>query len=197
MFPASTHTQHPSIQGDTMFKRTLISTLVAGAMALSAGASAQVSDGVIKIGVINDMSGLYADITGQGSVIAARMAVEDFGAAKKGMKVEILSADHQNKPDIGSSIVRKWFDTDKVDAVVDVPTSSVALAVNQIVREKGKVMLNSGAATSDLTGKDCSPNTIHWTYDTWMLANGTGSGEGVFVGSGSGEGTGFLIGDSA
>ncbi|MEI8302030.1 MAG: ABC transporter substrate-binding protein [Burkholderiales bacterium] len=158
-----------------MFKRTLISTLVAGAMALSAGASAQVSDGVIKIGVINDMSGLYADITGQGSVIAARMAVEDFGAAKKGMKVEILSADHQNKPDIGSSIVRKWFDTDKVDVVVDVPTSSVALAVNQIVREKGKVMLNSGAATSDLTGKDCSPNTIHWTYDTWMLANGTGS----------------------
>ena len=99
-----------------MFKRTLISTLVAGAMALSAGASAQVSDGVIKIGVINDMSGLYADITGQGSVIAARMAVEDFGAAKKNMKVEILSADHQNKPDIGSSIVRKWFDTDKVDA---------------------------------------------------------------------------------
>ena len=157
-----------------MFKRTLISTLVAGAMALSAGASAQVSDGVIKIGVINDMSGLYADITGQGSVIAARMAVEDFGAAKKGMKVEILSADHQNKPDIGSSIVRKWFDTDKVDAVVDVPTSSVALAVNQIVREKGKVMLNSGAATSDLTGKDCSPNTIHWTYDTWMLANSVG-----------------------
>ncbi|MBU6271798.1 MAG: ABC transporter substrate-binding protein [Betaproteobacteria bacterium] len=158
-----------------MFKRTLISTLVAGAMALSAGASAQVSDGVIKIGVINDMSGLYADITGQGSVIAARLAVEDFGAAKKGMKVEILSADHQNKPDIGSSIVRKWFDTDKVDVVADVPTSSVALAVNQIVREKGKVMLNSGAATSDLTGKDCSPNTIHWTYDTWMLANGTGS----------------------
>ena len=158
-----------------MFKRTLISTLVAGAMALSAGASAQVSDGVIKIGVINDMSGLYADITGQGSVIAARMAVEDFGAARKNMKVEILSADHQNKPDIGSSIVRKWFDTDKVDAVADVPTSSVALAVNQIVREKGKVMLNSGAATSDLTGKDCSPNTVHWTYDTWMLANGTGS----------------------
>jgi branched-chain amino acid transport system substrate-binding protein len=158
-----------------MFKRTLISTLLAGALAAATGAQAQISDGVIRIGVINDMSGLYADITGNGSVVAARMAVEDFGAAKKGMKVEILSADHQNKPDIGSSIVRKWFDTDKVDVVADVPTSSVALAVNQIVREKGKVMLNSGAATSDLTGSACSPNTVHWTYDTWMLANGTGS----------------------
>jgi branched-chain amino acid transport system substrate-binding protein len=158
-----------------MLKRTLISTLLAGALAAASGAQAQISDGVIRIGVINDMSGLYADITGNGSVVAARMAVEDFGAAKKGLKVEILSADHQNKPDIGSSIVRKWFDTDKVDAVADVPTSSVALAVNQIVREKGKVMLNSGAATSDLTGSACSPNTVHWTYDTWMLANGTGS----------------------
>jgi len=158
-----------------MLKRTLISTLLAGALVAASGAQAQISDGVIRIGVINDMSGLYADITGNGSVVAARMAVEDFGAAKKGLKVEILSADHQNKPDIGSSIVRKWFDTDKVDAVADVPTSSVALAVNQIVREKGKVMLNSGAATSDLTGSACSPNTVHWTYDTWMLANGTGS----------------------
>jgi branched-chain amino acid transport system substrate-binding protein len=158
-----------------MLKRTLISTLLAGALAAASGAQAQISDGVIRIGVINDMSGLYADITGNGSVVAARMAVEDSGVAKRGLKVEILSADHQNKPDIGSSIVRKWFDTDKVDAVADVPTSSVALAVNQIVREKGKVMLNSGAATSDLTGSACSPNTIHWTYDTWMLANGTGS----------------------
>jgi branched-chain amino acid transport system substrate-binding protein len=159
-----------------MIKRTLLSTLVSSALALTAtAAQAQISDGVIRLGVMNDMSGLYADITGMGSVIAARMAVEDFGAEKKGMKVEIVSADHQNKPDIGSSIARKWFDTDKVDAVVDVPTSSVALAVNQITREKGKVMLNSGAATSDLTGKDCSPNTVHFTYDTWMLANGTGS----------------------
>ena len=159
-----------------MIKRTLLSTLVSSALALTAtAAQAQISDGVIRLGVMNDMSGLYADITGMGSVIAARMAVEDFGAEKKGMKVEIVSADHQNKPDIGSSIARKWFDTDKVDAVVDVPTSSVALAVNQITREKGKVMLNSGAASSDLTGKDCSPNTVHFTYDTWMLANGTGS----------------------
>jgi branched-chain amino acid transport system substrate-binding protein len=157
-------------------KRKLISTLLGTAFAVAAGAAgAQISDGVIKIGVLNDMSGLYADLTGQGSVVAARMAVEDFGAAAKGMKVEIVSADHQNKPDVGSTIARTWYDTDKVDAIVDVPTSSVALAVNQITREKGKAFLNSGAATSDLTGKACSPNTIHWTYDTWMLANGTGS----------------------
>ena len=149
---------------------------IAVALALSAGAAqAQISDGVIKIGVMNDMSGLYADIAGPGSVTAARMAVEDFGAAKKGMKVEIVSADHQNKPDVGSSIARQWYDVDKVDAIFDVPTSSVALAVNQITRDKGKAFLVSGAATSDLTGKACSPNTIHWTYDTWMLANGTGS----------------------
>src|SRR5258706_681514 len=103
------------------------------------------------------------------------MAVEDFGAAKKGMKVEIVSADHQNKPDVGSNIARQWYDTDKVDVIVDVPTSSVALAVNTITREKNKVFLVSGAASSDLSGKACSPNTVHWTYDTWMLANGTGS----------------------
>jgi branched-chain amino acid transport system substrate-binding protein len=120
------------------------------------------------------MSGLYADLTGNGSVVAARLAVEDFGAAKKGMKVEIISADHQNKPDVRFEHRAQWFDTEKVDAIADVPTSSVALAVSQITREKNKVMLNSGAATSDLTGKACSPNTIHWTYDTWMLANGTG-----------------------
>jgi branched-chain amino acid transport system substrate-binding protein len=144
-------------------------------LALAAmGAQAQVSDGVIKIGVMNDMSSLYADIGGPGSVTAARMAVEDFGAAKKGMKVEILSADHQNKPDVGSSIARQWYDVDKVDVIVDVPTSSVALAVNQVTRDKGKAFLVTGAATSDLSGKACSPNTIHWLYDTWMLANGTG-----------------------
>jgi len=157
-------------------KKKLLSTLVAAACALAAlAAQAQISDGVIKIGVLNDQSGLYADIAGPGSTLAARMAVEDFGAAKKGMKVEVVSADHQNKPDIGSNIARTWYDVDKVDAIFDVPTSSVALAVSQITREKGKAFLVSGAATSDLTGKACSPNTIHWTYDTWMLANGTGS----------------------
>ena len=146
------------------------------ALAVAAGgAHAQVSDGVIKIGVLNDMSGLYADIGGPGSVVAARMAVEDFGAASKGMKVEILSADHQNKPDVGSTIARQWYDVDGVDVIVDVPTSSVALAVNQVTRDKGKAFLITGAASSDLTGKACSPNSIHWLYDTWMLANGTGS----------------------
>src|SRR5712691_10919824 len=137
-------------------------------------AQAQYSDGSIKIGVMNDMSGTYSDLSGQGSVIAARMAVEDFGAAAKGMRVEIVGADHQNKPDVGSNVVRTWIDVDKVDVIVDVPTSSVALAVNEIVRDKNKVFLVSGAAASDLTGPKCTPNTIHWTYDTWALANGTG-----------------------
>ncbi len=157
-------------------KRKLLSTLIAAAFALAgAAAQAQISDGVIKIGVMNDMSGLYADVSGPGALVAARMAVEDFGAARKGMKVEVIGADHQNKPDVGSTIARTWYDVDKVDAIFDVPTSSVALAINQITREKGKAFINSGAATSDLTGKSCSPNTVHWTYDTWMLANGTGS----------------------
>src|SRR6516164_1100981 len=146
------------------------------ATALGAGAAqAQISDGVIKIGVLSDMSSLYTDLAGAGSVVAARMAVEDSGMEKRGYKVEIVSADHQNKPDVGSQIARQWYDTDKVDVIVDVPNSGVALAVNQITRDKGKAFLVSGAATSDLTGKACSPNTIHWTYDTWMLANGTGS----------------------
>jgi branched-chain amino acid transport system substrate-binding protein len=146
------------------------------ALALAAGAAqAQVSDGVVKIGVLNDQSSLYADVGGPGSTLAARMAVEDFGAAKKGMKVEVIAADHQNKPDVGSQIARQWIDVDKVDVIVDVPNSGVALAVSQVTRDKNKVMLNTGAASSDLTGKACSPNTVHWLYDTWMLANGTGS----------------------
>jgi branched-chain amino acid transport system substrate-binding protein len=157
----------------TMTKQVLAA---AAATLLSSGAAqAQISDNVIKIGVLNDMSGLYADIGGPGSVLAARMAVEDFGADKKGMKVEVVSADHQNKPDVGSTVARTWYDVEKVDAIFDVPTSSVALAINQVTKEKGKAFVNTGAATSDLTGKDCSPNTVHWLYDTWMLANGTGS----------------------
>ncbi|MBC7803705.1 MAG: ABC transporter substrate-binding protein, partial [Candidatus Parcubacteria bacterium] len=135
------------------FKQTVLAAAVA-AMAGTAGtAFAQVSDGIIKIGVMNDMSSLYSDIAGPGSVIAARMAIQDFGAARKGMKVEVLSADHQNKPDIGSQIANQWYDVDKVDAIFDVPTSSVALAVNEITKKKGKAFLVSGAATSDLTGK--------------------------------------------
>ena len=156
-------------------KRLFGLAALAGVLACGVAHAQQITDGTIKIGVMNDMSGLYADLTGQGSVLAARMAVEDFGATAKGLKVEIVGADHQNKPDVGSNIVRTWIDVDKVDVIVDVPTSSVALAVNQIVKDKNKVFLVSGAAASDLTGKACSPNTVHWTYDTWALANGTGN----------------------
>ncbi|HOW50237.1 MAG TPA: ABC transporter substrate-binding protein [Rubrivivax sp.] len=156
-------------------KRHHLATLVAAACG-AAAAQAQITDGVVKIGVMNDMSGLYADIAGPGSVVAAKLAIEDFEKSHKpNFKVEVVSADHQNKPDIGSTIARKWYDEDKVDAIFDVPTSSVALAVSQITRDKGKAFINSGAGTSDLSGKACSPNTVHWTYDTWMLANGTGT----------------------
>ena len=153
---------------------------IAAPLALAAafaapGAQAQISGGVVKIGVLSDMSSLYSDIGGGGSAVAARMAVEDYGKAHKGLKIEIVTADHLNKPDVGSGIARQWYDVDGVDVIVDVPTSSVALAINQVTREKGKAFLVSGAASSDLTGKACSPNTIHWTYDTWMLANGTGN----------------------
>ena len=126
----------------------------------------------IKLGVLNDQSGIYSDDTGMTSVACVRQAVEDFKA--EGFRVEVIFADHQNKPDIGSNIARTWFDREGVDAVIDVPTSSVALAVNQICREKNKVHLNSGAATADLTGSQCSPNTVHWTYDTYMLSKSTG-----------------------
>jgi branched-chain amino acid transport system substrate-binding protein len=156
-----------------MRSRWLIALLTV--TALAGTAHAQISDGIVKIGVMNDQSGTYADISGQGSVVAARMAVEDAGVAGRGLKVEVVFADHQNKPDVGSSIARQWYDVEKVDVIVDVPTSSVALAINQITRDKQKAFLVSGAAASDLTGKACSPNTIHWTYDTWALAHGTGS----------------------
>jgi branched-chain amino acid transport system substrate-binding protein len=146
----------------------------AAALAFAGGAQAQISDNVVKIGVLNDQTALYADLGGQGSVIAAKMAVEDFKAKEKGLNVEVIFADHQNKPDVGTQIANKWIDSDGVDVIVDVPTSSVALAVNEVVRGKHKVFINSGAASSDLTGSKCSPNTVHWTYDTWMLANGTG-----------------------
>ena len=151
---------------------TLLACMLAAA---GLNAHAQISDGIVKIGVLNDMSGLYADIGGPGSVVAAKMAVEDYmKSSKSSLKVEIVSADHQNKADIGSNIARQWYDTDKVDMIIDVPTSSVALAISQVSREKGKIHINTGAATADLTGKACSPNTVHWLYDTWMLANGTG-----------------------
>src|SRR5260370_40598175 len=148
---------------------------IAATLALGATASAEISGDVGKLVVLSDMSSLYADITGPGSVEAARMAIADFGGTVNGKQIELISADHQNKPDIGSAIATQWFDNDGVDAIVDVPTSSVALSVQQIARNKNKVFLISGASASDLTGKACSPNSVHWTYDTVALANGTGS----------------------
>jgi branched-chain amino acid transport system substrate-binding protein len=128
----------------------------------------------LKIGVLTDMSSLYADVGGPGSVAAAKLAVEDFTKSNPNVKVEIVSGDHQNKPDIGSQLANQWFDADKVDMIVDVPNSGVALAVSQIASQKNKVFVASGPASSDLTGAKCNANTVHWTYDTWMLANGTG-----------------------
>jgi branched-chain amino acid transport system substrate-binding protein len=148
--------------------------IAAASLLFAAPTHAEMTDNLVKIGVLSDMSSLYTDLSGQGSVVAAQVAVEDFGGKVGGATIEIVSADHQNKADIGSNIARQWFDVDRVDVIVDVPNSAVALAVNEITREKNKVFLISGAASSALTGDKCSPNTVHWTYDTWALANGTG-----------------------
>ena len=139
-------------------------------LTFSGSALAQISDDTVKIGVLTDMSSLYSDATGTGSLIATQMAAEDFGGKVKGKAIEVIGGDHQNKPDVGSNIARQWYDTDKVDAIVDVPTSSVALAVQQITRDKNRVFLMSGPGASDLTGPACSPNGIHWTYDTYALS---------------------------
>ena len=156
-----------------IIRRDLFTMGAAGvALAVSGGRARAQARPVIKLGVLTDLSGPYKDATGPGSVALTRQAVQDFG--DHGFDVEVISADHQNKPDVGAAIARQWCDAG-VDAVIDVPTSSVALAVNQIVREKGKVFLNSGAATTELHGSQCSPNTVHWTYDTYMLAKGTGT----------------------
>ncbi len=152
-----------------------ISALLLGT-ALTFGASSAVlaQDKTIKIGVLTDNSGLYSDLGGAGSTLAAQMAVEDSGLAAKGWKIDIVSADHQNKPDIAVNTARQWIDVDKVDIFMDVLNSGVALAVNNLVKEKNVIMINTGAASSDLTNAQCSPNTIHWVYDTYMLANSTG-----------------------
>ncbi|NEU98852.1 ABC transporter substrate-binding protein [Bradyrhizobium uaiense] len=155
--------------------RNKISALLLGtAMALSVASIASADDKVVKIGVLSDQSGLYADLAGPGSTLAAQMAIEDSGLKAKGWTIDLISGDHQNKPDIGTTIARQWFDVDKVDTIVDVPNSGVALAVNNVVKEKNGVYINSGAATSDLTNAQCTPNTVHWTYDTYMLAHATG-----------------------
>ena len=165
-------------------RRHLASSLAALAVAAgtwlssAAPASAQAAfDGTVKVGVLNDQSSLYADATGQGSVIAARMAVEDYMKANPNskLKIEVIFADHQNKPDIGANIARQWFERDGVDMILDVPNSGVALAVNEVAKQANKVMVNGSAGTTRLTGDQCSPNTVHWTFDNFALANGTGS----------------------
>jgi branched-chain amino acid transport system substrate-binding protein len=152
----------------------LIACVAAGILAATC-ARAQVSDDVVKIGVLADMSGLYADLSGPGSVAAAQMAVEDFGGKVLGKRIEVISADHQNKPDVGANIARRWFDEEQVDAIVDVPVSSIAFAVQEISRQKDRVLLISSSGASDLTGKSCSPVSVHWTYDTYALAHATGN----------------------
>ncbi|WP_407519738.1 ABC transporter substrate-binding protein [Methylobacterium oryzisoli] len=154
----------------------LAAGLLAVPLAALPGAQAQTgaSDGIVKIGILNDQSGVYADFGGRGSVEAARMAVEDFGGKVLGVPVQVVDADHQNKPDIASNVARQWYDTDKVDAIMELTTSSVALAVQGLSREKKKITIVDGAATTDLTGKQCTPYGFHWAYDTHALAVGTG-----------------------
>ncbi len=146
----------------------------AALLALSAPVQAQITKETVKIGVLPDMSSLYADLGGAGSVAAAKMAVADFTKDHPNVKVDIVSGDHQNKPDVGTGLANQWFDVDKVDMIIDTPNSGVALAVSQVANQKNKVFIGSGPAASDLTGPKCNANTVHWTYDTWMLANGTG-----------------------
>ncbi|KJC50994.1 ABC transporter permease [Bradyrhizobium sp. LTSP885] len=155
-------------------KHTISALLLGTALTLASASLASADDKNVKIGALSDQSGLYADLGGPGSTLAAQMAIEDSGLKAKGWTIDLISGDHQNKPDIGTTIARQWFDVDKVDVVVDVPNSGVALAVNNVVKEKNGVYINSGAATSDLTNAQCSPNTVHWTYDTYMLAHTTG-----------------------
>ena len=162
-------------------KRKLISTLVAGAFALAPAAMAQqksaagkISDGVVKIGVLTDMSGLYSDLGGQGSVVAAQMAIDDFGKTVLGAKIELVSADHQNNAETGANRVREWFDRQQVDMVTDALNSAVGIATSKVANEKKKLILNVGAASTRLTNEDCNPYTIHYAYDTYALANGTG-----------------------
>jgi branched-chain amino acid transport system substrate-binding protein len=155
-----------------MLRQTATAALVAASL-IAGSADAQIAS--VKIGVLNDQSGLYADLSGVGGFDAVKMAVEDFGGTVGGAKIEVVTADHQNKSDIGSSVARQWFDQDHVDIIMDVPNSGVALAINEIAREKNKIAIFSGPGSSDLTNAKCSPSGVHWTYDTYALAKGTGS----------------------
>src|SRR6202035_4370117 len=188
---AQTKTTKP--EGEETMK-SLAATLIAGfAFAASGGAaSAQISDDVVKIGVLTDMSSLYADATGKGSLAAVQMAVADYGSKVKGKPVEVIAADHQNKPDVGVNIARNWYDNEKVDAIFDVPTSSVALPISALTREKNKININSGGGSSDITGVACSPNTVHWTYDTYSLSNVARKAKVVALANAGGDTTNAL-----
>jgi branched-chain amino acid transport system substrate-binding protein len=153
--------------------KSVLCAALCGALIASAQAQ-RISDDVVKIGVLTDMSSLYADNAGPGSVAAAQMAIDDFGGRVLGKKIELVSADNQNKPEVGANITREWIDRQGVDAIVDVPNSAVAFAVQELTRSKNRVFLATGTASSRLTGDACSPTTVHWTYDTYALANGTG-----------------------
>src|SRR5262249_11111129 len=155
-------------------KLARLSTALIALAGLGLAGPALAQDKTVKIVVLHDMASLDADMGGPNSVVAIKRAVEDSGLKAKGWNIEVLSGDHQNKPDVGVNIARQWIDTEKVDVIADTPNSGVALAVNNLVKEKNSVLLNSGAATADLTGKACTPNTISFTYDTYMLANGPG-----------------------
>src|SRR5882672_1746344 len=155
-------------------KRSIAVMVLTTSLVFAGGALAQTLDKVVKVGSLGDQSGLYADIGGPGSSVAAQMAIDDSGLLAKGWKIDLISADHQNKPDVGVNVGKQWIDVEKVDVFVDLASSGVGLAIANLAKEKNVVNLNSGSASSDLTGAQCSPNTVHWVYDTWMLANGTG-----------------------
>ena len=155
-----------------MLQSTKLAALL---IALSLTPALAEQNGTLRIGVLNDMSSVYADFQGPGSVVAAQLAVEDFAKQSK-RKIDVISADHQNKPDVGAGIARRWFDVEGVDMIIDLPNSAVALAVSDIAKEKNKVVIGSGAGTALLTGAKCSPNFVHWTYDTWSMGHGIARG---------------------
>src|SRR6201992_1724622 len=156
-------------QGEGNFMRRNI--VAALALLLGAGlTTSAVAQQPVKLGVLNDQAGLYADLTGMGSVYAARMAVEDYGGKVLGRPIEVIFADHQNKPDIGANIARQWIETQGVNLILDIPNSAVGLAVREVTRAHDAVDINTGAASSDLTGKYCSPHGVHWSFDTYGLA---------------------------
>src|SRR5882724_3917680 len=155
-------------------KHSVAALVLTTSLVLSGSALAQTMDKVTRVGALGDQSGLYQDIGGPGSTVAAQMAIEDSGLLAKGWKIGVISGDHQNKPDVGTNIAKQWIDVEKVDVFVDLASSGVGLAVANVAKERNVVNLNSGSASSDLTGAQCTPNTVHWVYDTWMLANGTG-----------------------